>query len=79
MWLSRAGGGAGSGWGAVEPSGDGRTLREPDWGTRVGLELGRFVPLPRAISRGWPILALERLNRDSSDWRHRTAPKLEFQ
>ena len=31
------------------------------------------------ILRGWPILALERLNRDFSEWRHRTAPKLEFQ
>ena len=48
------------------------------WGTRVGLEPGRFVPLPRDF-RGWPILALERLNRDFSEWRHRTAPKLEFQ
>ena len=47
------------------------------WGTRVGLEPGRFVPLPRDF-RGWPILALERLNRDFSEWRHRTAPKLEF-
>ena len=36
------------------------------WGTRVGLELGRFVPLPRDF-RGWPILALERLNRDFSE------------
>ena len=26
------------------------------WGTRVGLEPGRFVPLPRDL-RGWPILA----------------------
>ena len=35
------------------------------WGTRVGLEPGRFVPLPRDF-RGWPILALELLNRDFS-------------
>ena len=48
------------------------------WGTRVSLEPGRFVPLPRDM-RGWPILALERLNRDLSERRHRTAPKLEFQ
>ena len=48
------------------------------WGTRVGLEPGRFVPLTRAF-RGWPILALERLNRDFSEWRHRTALRLEFQ
>ena len=48
------------------------------WGTRVGLESGRSVPLPRDF-RSWPILALERLNRDLSKWRHRTAPKLDFQ
>ena len=49
-------------------------------GTRVVLEPGRVVPLPRDF-RGWTILAvaLERLNRDFSEWRHRTGPRLEFQ
>ena len=36
------------------------------WGTRVGLEPGCFVPLPRDF-RGWTILASERLNRDLSE------------
>ena len=36
------------------------------WGTRVDLEPGHFVPRPRDF-RGWPILALERLNRDFSE------------
>ena len=48
------------------------------WGTRVGLEPGRFALLSRDF-RGWPIPALERLNRGFSEWRRRTAPKLEFQ
>ena len=43
-------------------------LRTVAWGTRVGLEPGRFMPLPRDF-RGWPILALELLNRDFSEWR----------
>ena len=46
-------------------------------GTRVVLEPGRVVPLPRDF-RGWTILALGRLNRDFLEWRHITAPKLEF-
>ena len=32
----------------------------------------------RAISADLAILALGRLNRDFSKWRHRTAPELEF-
>ena len=51
-----------------------RTARNRRVGDASRPGTGLFRAASAQFSRLWTILALERLNRDFSEWRHRTAP-----